>query len=116
MLAGIFIEREYASTSNNNTNSNGEIIEVSYIIDKKSEIDEGSNCDMKEYYFVVDDVKITNFHKEEDGRNFIRKDCKYESWEEAVDEEKIQVPTDTDNYNGPHRLKLIEENRFENVL
>ena len=29
---------------------------------------------------------------------------KWESWEEVVYDEEIQVPPETDNYNGPHGI------------
>ena len=46
----------------------------------------------------------------------MRKDWKCESWEEVVDDEEIQGPTDTDNYNDQHGIKPDLENRFDTVL
>ena len=41
------------------------------------------------------DGEITNLHEEEDESNFMRKDWKWEYWEEVVDAEEIQGPPET---------------------
>ena len=44
------------------------------------------------------------------------KDWKLGFWEEVGDDEEIQGPPKTDNYNGPHGLKPSVENIFNAVL
>ena len=62
---------------------------------------------MEDSYFGVDDEEITNLHEKQDERNFMSKDLKWEYWEEVRDDEEIQGPPETDNYNGlPSTLSL----------
>ena len=46
----------------------------------------------------------------------MRKYCKWVSWDEVLNDEEIQLPPDTDHYNGPHELKPGEANGFNTVL
>ena len=76
-FAGIFTEIEDSRTANTNAHTNYEIVQVAYVIESDSESDEGSNYDIQDSSFVVNDEETTNFYEEEEERNFISKDCKW---------------------------------------
>ena len=77
LMYGIFTEIEDASTFNNTLHSDDEIVQVSDVIDSDIDIDQGSNFDMEDLYFVVDYEDITNFCQEEDKRNFMSNNRKW---------------------------------------
>ena len=64
LLAVILTEIEYERTFHTNTHNNYEKVKFVDVIDSDNEIDEGSNCDMEDSYFVVGDEYITNFNEE----------------------------------------------------
>ena len=115
-LDGILAEIEYTRTVNTSTHTDYEIVKVVDVKDSDIDSDEGSNCDIEDSDFVVDDEYITNFHEEEYESNFMSKDCKWESCEEVVDDEEIQELIDTYNYNGPYGIKIGVSNIFDTVL
>ena len=63
-LAVILTESEDARNVNTNIHTNDETVKFADVIDSDNEIDEGSNCDMEDSYFVVGDEYITNFNEE----------------------------------------------------
>ena len=50
-------------TVNDNINNNYETVQVLYVIESDSDSYDGSNCNMEDSDFGVDDEDITNFHK-----------------------------------------------------
>ena len=83
LLDGVLAKSEYLRTVNNATHNNNDTVQVACVIDNGSNSDEVSNCNMEDLVFVVDDEDIPNFCEEEDDRNFMSKDCKWEYWEEV---------------------------------
>ena len=73
-LAGVWTGIEYTRSVNTTTHTNDETVHTVDVIGSNSGIDEGSNSDMEDSYFVVDDEYIPNLHKEEDKRDFMSKD------------------------------------------
>ena len=53
---------EYTRTVNNNTYTNDEMVQVEDVINNDIESDDGSNCNMEDSDFVVDDEEITNLN------------------------------------------------------
>ena len=80
LLSGILTESEYVRTVNTNTHINDKTLKVADVIDNDSEINEGSNYDMEYSDFVEDDEDIPNLHEEEEDRNFMSKNWKWEYW------------------------------------
>ena len=54
-LAGVCTGIEYTRSVNNTTHTNDETVQTVDVIGSNSGIDEGSNSDMEDSYFVVDD-------------------------------------------------------------
>ena len=71
---------------------------------------------MQDSYFVVDDGDMPNLYEKEDGRNFLSKSWKCESWEDVVDNEKNQRKPQNYHYNVSHGIKPDVENRFNNFV
>ena len=72
-LAVILTDIEDARTVNTNTHTNDETVTFADVISSDDEIDEGSNCDMEDSYFVVGGEYITYLHEEEYERSFMSK-------------------------------------------
>ena len=62
LLAGILNKSEDSHTVNTTKYTSDEIVQVAGIVDIYGDIDEGLNCDMEDYYFVVDYEEMSNFH------------------------------------------------------
>ena len=79
LIAGILNEREDTGAVNNISHNNDETVQVADVIEIYSESDGGSNCDMEDSDFMVEDEEIPNFYEEEDERNFMINDWKWGS-------------------------------------
>ena len=75
-LASILDKSGYANNDNTNSYMNDGPVKVSYLIDIDSDSDEGSNCDIEDSDFMVDNEDIANFCEEVGERNFMSKDFK----------------------------------------
>ena len=63
MLTGILTENEYSRNVNTTTHTNDEIVQGAYVIDSDIESYEGSNSNMEDSAFVVDNEDIQNLHE-----------------------------------------------------
>ena len=59
----IYTESEYARTVNTTTNNNDKVVKYADVIYSDSDCDEGSNYDMEDSDFLVDDGDMPNFYE-----------------------------------------------------
>ena len=62
-LAGVWTGIEYTRSVNTTTHTNDEIVQGAYVIDSDIESYEGSNSNMEDSAFVVDNEDIQNLHE-----------------------------------------------------
>ena len=73
MLSGVFIGSEDARNVNTNTYTNDKTEKVKYDIYSDIDSDKGSNCNMEDLYFLVDDEYMKIFTiKKKRGTSWVR--------------------------------------------
>ena len=86
-----------------------------------SESDDGSNCDIEESAFVIDegvdeDVDMFKVDDIEEDVDCIGDGWLWNKWEEIGDDEDIPGPKEDDYYNGRHGLKKGIGAKFSTIL
>ena len=100
-------------------------METNQYDDDDSQSDDGSNCELDDSAFVVndsEDVQEEDANKddppdsEETEINFMTDEWKWNNWSEIDDDESIDGPPEPDRYSGPHGLKPGVASSFATIL